>query len=226
MKKLIVSIVVLTLLSTGSAMNSSSSEALADAETKSAQQSQIIQDKIFKLSDQTLNDAIALAKDDDTVLQSFERSRYLPSATDKMNHDQPEVKLITPYLLIVRKAYMKFENDEDFSLTDAKKVVHDYENLLLLSFEVTAKGDEIDFARKVDISLKQGSTVLHPYVIINKDNDAVESENWPNSPAYINRLFVPFDIFEINYAQDAELIYQYGSKKDTVRYKVDFSKIK
>ncbi|OME41414.1 hypothetical protein [Paenibacillus odorifer] len=222
MKKVVGSFLVTSLLFTSPAFATPQ----AQVKTVSVTQNQSIRNNIFNLSDQQIKNAISIGKKDYSAILAFEKTQRLTIIQDTMKINQPEVLVFTPYLGIVRQSFLKFDNYEDYSLADAKKLVSVFSKSGRISFEVMALGNNIDFAETINIVLKQGDKILQPVKINGKDDYARRSTSWPDSPAYINPLTANFDIKQIDFSKPAELIYLYAGKELSVTYKVDFSRIK
>ncbi|KAA1191119.1 hypothetical protein [Paenibacillus sp. B2(2019)] len=225
MKKVVGSFIIATLLFASPAF----ATPLPQAEIASANQSQAsktIRNSIFNLSDQQMKNAIKIGNGGRSSYVNFKSSQEFSILYDKMKIWQPEVSLITPYSLIVGQSYIASNKYKEYTLADAKKVKKMFSNDETLTFNVTAYGNDIDFASNINIVLKQGAKIYQPLSIDGLDEMADTTVSWPDSPAYSNSLMPSFDINKIDFSKPAELIYLYAGKELSVTYKVDFSKIK
>lgn len=196
------------------------------ASANQSQASKTIRNNIFNLSDQQMRNAIKIGNGGLQSLGKFQKSQNFTILYDKLKMWQPTVHLNTPYYYIAVESCLVFRNYEQYSLADAKKTKETLTSTNELSFNVKAYGDEIDFAKTINVVLKQGSKIFQPLSITGRNDFANRSESWPNSPSYEINLMPSFDMNKIDFSKPAELIYLYSGKELSVTYKVDFSKIK
>lgn len=226
MKRTLSSILVFSMLLSASPSFASAQFEPTKVSVVSNQKSKTIKANIYNLSDQQIKNAIALGQKDFDTIWDFEKSQRLKVVQSTIKVNQPtNVLLTTPYLSIARQSYIRYDNYEELSLAEAKKIALLFQKSGKISFEIEALGDSIDFAKRINVVLKQDGKIYQPIQIL-KDKFADESENWPDSPAYKNNLLIDFDINKIDFSKNAELIYLYAGRDLSVTYKVDFSKIK
>lgn len=173
-----------------------------------------------------MKNAIKLGFSGDETYYKYYNSQFLAILYDKMKVWQPEVSIITPYSLIASDAYFASDDYKEYTLADAKKITKLFAKTDVLKFSVEAYGNHIDFAKSINIVLKQGSKIYQPLDIDGLDELADTSSSWPDSPAYRSHLIADFEINKIDFSKPAELIYLYAGKELSVTYKVDFSKVK
>lgn len=186
--------------------------------------SQQIQNDIFNLSVSQMKNAITVGYEGFQSLSKFQAAQRLRIIDDKMDRWQPAISVNTPYYYIAMMSYSAFSKDQKYTLNDAKKIKNDLSGLNKLGFSVKAYGDTVDFAKNINIVLKQGSNVLQPSSITGKDDFAGDTGN--SIPAYINILIPYFDIRDIDFSKPAELIYLYSGEEQSITYDLDFSKLK
>lgn len=185
-----------------------------------------IKNNIFNLSDQQMKNAIKIGYSGRDSYLKFSNSQQFPILYDKMMIWQPKVSMVTPYSLIASGSYLASDAYKEYTLSDAKKTNKLFANIDVIKFSLTAYGNQIDFARGINIVLKQGANLYQPLKINGLDELGDTTTSWPNSPAYQNHLTVDFNINKVDFSKPAELIYLYAGKELSVTYKIDFSKIK
>ncbi|WP_322922150.1 hypothetical protein [Paenibacillus campi] len=191
-----------------------------------ANKSDTVKKSLFNLSDAKIQQAISTAKKGRDAVNELDGQQRLVIIKDTMGSLQPEITPSTAYFNIVRSAFLKFNNYENYTLADGRAWVKREIQLNCFSFELQTFGNSIDFTKNVNVVLKQGERFIQPKNIYGKNNLAKTTYAFPNSPAYRNLLIVDFDASKIDFSKNAELIYLYAGKELSVTYKVDFSKLK
>ncbi|MEI2281243.1 hypothetical protein [Paenibacillus polysaccharolyticus] len=228
MKKVIISVLAASTLLSSSVYATPQSEMInikSSSTSSSKKESNKIKNAIFNLSDQQIKNAIALGKKGYDSLQEFMQKQNLPISSDKMKIWQPEAQLSTPYSFVALASFLASDKYEDYTLKEAKYYVNYYRTTDRISFNLKAYGNNIDFAETVKVVFKQGNKIYQPREVRGTD-DVSRSLSWPEAPAYRVNLYYDFDIKNVDFSKDAELIYMYAGKELSVTYKVDFSKIK
>lgn len=157
-----------------------------------------------------MKEALAIGYGGFQSLSEFQASQRLRIIEDKMGKWQPAISVNTPYYYIAMMSYSAISKDQKYTLNDANKIRQDLSGLGKLGFSVKAYGDKADFAKNIDIVLKQGSNVLQPTSITGKTEHSSTTGN--DDPAYVNILIPYFDIKTIDFSKPAELIYSYSSE--------------
>ncbi|MEK3920392.1 MULTISPECIES: hypothetical protein [Paenibacillus] len=227
MKKLLISLLIMSTLFSGSAMAASNTTTSNIKITSTTEQkaSNKVKSSIFNLSDQQLKNAIAIGKKGYDAVIDFNNKQKLKISIDKLEIWQPDVWVSSPYYNIVRASFLKFNDYDTYTLKDAKEFLALYKGLNRLDFELRTYGNSITFTKNLKVVLKQGSKVYQPKDIRGKDNVSM-SGSWPEAPAYVSVLHVSFDNSKIDFSKPAELVYMYSGKELSVTYKVDFTKVK
>ncbi|WP_128103071.1 hypothetical protein [Paenibacillus sp. DCT19] len=228
MKKILISVLTASTLLTSSVYATPSevvnikASSIASSFTK---ESNRIKYSIYNLSDQQIKNAIAIGKKGYDSLQALIEKNTLPISVDKLKVLQPEVSVSTPYIDIAYLSYFAAEKYDTYTFKEAKSYADLYRKHNALTFKLNVYGNSSTFTNGLNVVLKQGNKILQPIEIYGQDSVDV-TRNWPNSPAYRATLFADFDLSKVDFSKKAELVYLYGSKKNSVSYKVDFSKLK
>ncbi|WP_405130546.1 hypothetical protein MHB43_23760 [Paenibacillus sp. FSL H8-0317] len=228
MKKVIFSVLAASTLLSSSVYATPQSEMInikSSSTSSSKKESNKIKYAIYHLSDQQIKNAIALGKKGYDSLQAFTLKQNLPISNDKMKIWQPEVQLDTPYSFVALASFLASNKYENYTLKEAKYYANYYRTADRISFNLKAYGNNIDFADNINVVFKQGNKIYQPVEIRGAD-DVSRSLSWPDAPAYRANIFAYFDMKNVDFSKNAELIYLYAGKELSVTYKVDFSKIK
>ena len=183
------------------------------------------QDRLFKLSDGLINEAISHGEKGFTHVKSFIDYNYkLPIIEDKLNIFQPNVWIETPYFSIMRDATLTTMNYGEYTLKDGKELLNVVDKLLPFEFETF--GSNVTMGNTFNFVLIQEGKVIRPEFVDGLEGMADMTANWPNNPAYTKIVIVYFNKDDINFEKSAELVFLSAGKEYSVTYGVDFSNYK
>ncbi|QOS99985.1 hypothetical protein JNUCC42_04310 [Brevibacterium sp. JNUCC-42] len=183
-------------------------------------QSQVVRDKIFKLSDATLNGAIKDGKKTSEQYNLFMKSYDLPVIENKIKLFNPTAEIVTPYNLVFSESYYYNQQMKPYTLAQAKQTAASFKGYI--PFSIITYGNDVNYLDSSSAVLKQGNKVIQPLSIDGKDEMPSHTEYFPKTPSYRAIIVASFPLDQIDFSKEATLVYMYAGQELSVSYKVNF----